>query len=53
MAGPPQAAAAVAATLLTPLPAQAKQAPVLTVTTVPDASYPQEVTLNGDRKSVV
>ena len=37
------ASLAVAATLLTPLPAEAKQAPVLTVTTVPDASYPQEV----------
>jgi hypothetical protein len=46
------ASLAVAATLVTPLPAQAKQAPVLTVTAVPDASYPQEVTLNGDTEDI-
>ncbi len=46
------AAVAVAATALTPLPAQARQAPVLAVTAVPDASYPQEVTLNGDTEDI-
>ena len=43
---------AVATTVFTPLPAQAKQAPVLTVTAYPDASYPQEVTLNGDTEDI-
>lgn len=46
------AALAVAATLLAPVPAQAKQAPVLTVTAAPDASYPQEVTLNGETEDI-
>lgn len=44
---------AVAAAALAPLSAEAKQAPVLTVTSVPDASYPQAVTLNGDAENIV
>ena len=43
---------AVAAVVLAPLAADAKQAPVLTVTAVPDASYPQVVTLNGDAEDI-
>jgi hypothetical protein len=39
---------AVAATLLTPLPADAKQVPVLTATYTRDATSPRLVTLNGD-----
>jgi hypothetical protein len=47
------AALAVVTTVLAPHPAEAKQAPVLTVTAAPDASYPQEVTLNGDAEDIV
>lgn len=47
------AALAVAAAVLAPLPAQAKQAPVLTVTSLLDSSYPQEVPFNGDAEDIV
>src|SRR4051812_17525366 len=43
---------AVAATVMTPLPAVAEQVPTLTVTAVPDASHPQEVTFNGDLEEI-
>ena len=39
---------AVAATLLTPLPAEARKAPVLTASPTRDTSLPRLVTLNGD-----
>jgi hypothetical protein len=43
---------AVAATVLAPLSAEAKQAPVLTVTAFPDAAYPQVVTVTGDPEDI-
>ncbi len=46
------AALAVAATVLAPLSADAKQAPVLTVNAPPDASYPRVVPLNGDPENI-
>ncbi|QIG44928.1 hypothetical protein G5V58_21055 [Nocardioides anomalus] len=42
----------VAAAALAPQPAEALQAPTLTAVATPDASYPQEVALNGDSEDI-